>query len=209
MASTLYILLMLQAINNVGAPIRNCWGFIDGTVRAICRPKRHQEEYYSGHKRLHCVKYQSVITPDGIIINLNGAHPGRNHDAAIFRDSEIYDQLQRNVVFQNGQYVLYGDQGYGIRELLLVPYANPVTEEQQNFNTAMSSLRVSVEWGFQKVISEFAFVDFKKNQKLLLQDVENFYKVAVLLTNCHSCLYRNQTSFYFNVIPPTLEEYLS
>lgn len=32
------------------------------------------------------------------------------------------------------------------------------------------------------MISEFAFVDFK----LLFQNVDNFYKVAVLLTNCHS-----------------------
>lgn len=159
---------------------------------------------------MHCVKYQSILTPDGLIVSLKGAYPGRFHDAAVFRESNIYQELQQKMVFPDGQhFVLYGDQGYGIRELLLVPYANPVTQEQHDFNVSMSAMRVSVEWGFQKVLSEFAFVDFKKNQKLLIQDIEMLYKVAVILTNCHSCLYRNQTSLFFNVVPPTLEEYLS
>lgn len=158
---------------------------------------------------MHCVKYQSVLTPDGLIINLNGAYPGRFHDAAIFRESGIYQQLEEKMVYPDGHFVLYGDQGYGIRELLLVPYANPENEEQHNFNVNMSTVRVSVEWGFQKVLSEFAFVDFKKNQKLLVQDIERLYKVAVILTNCHTCLYRNQTSLFFNMLPPTLEEYLT
>ncbi|CAH2020805.1 unnamed protein product [Acanthoscelides obtectus] len=39
-----------QAIHNKGAPMNNCWGFIDGTARKICRPSENQEEYYSGHK---------------------------------------------------------------------------------------------------------------------------------------------------------------
>jgi hypothetical protein len=51
-------------------------------------------------------------------------------------------------------------------------------------------------------------VDFKKNQKLLLNDIETFYKSAVILTNCHTCLYGSQTAEYFNVMPPILEEYI-
>lgn len=105
-----------------GGAIPNCWGFIDGTARPICRPSINQEEYYSGHKRYHCVKYQSVIWPDGIISSLKGAYPGRRHDAGIFRDSELYAELERKAVFGNDTFVLYGDQAYGIRELLLAPY---------------------------------------------------------------------------------------
>lgn len=113
------------------------------------------------------------------------------------------------MVFPDGQqFVLYGDQGYGIRELLLIPFANPLKNEQHLYNTTMYGVRVSVEWRFQKVLSEFAFVDFRKNQMLLVQDIESLYKVSILLTNCHGCLYRNQTSFFFIVLPITLEEYL-
>lgn len=72
----------------------------------------------------------------------------------------------------------------------------------------MKLLRVAVEWGFQKVISEFAFLDFKKNLKLLLQDVELMYKAGVLLINCHTCLYGSQSAQYFNINPVGLEEYI-
>lgn len=155
-------LFLLQAIQNKGGPVRNCWGFIDGTARAICRPTIEQENYYSGHKRYHCVKYQSVLCPDGIIANLKGGWPGRRHDAAMFAESNLYNELERVAVFPNGnKYILYGDQAYGIKELLWAPYANRINMEphQQQFNNLMKRLRLTVEWGFQKTIAEFAFLD--------------------------------------------------
>lgn len=71
----------------------------------------------------------------------------------------------------------------------------------------MKTLRVAVDWGFSKIVTLFAFIDFKKNQKLLLQELESFTKVAVLLTNAHTCLYGHQSATYFNIVPPDLEEY--
>ncbi|KAF4039388.1 putative DDE Tnp4 domain-containing protein [Phytophthora infestans] len=35
---------------------RSCFEFIDGTVRRICRPTRHQKQAYSGHKKMHAFK---------------------------------------------------------------------------------------------------------------------------------------------------------
>lgn len=83
-----------------------------------------------------------------------------------------------------------------------------MTPEQAIFNLRMSSVRQAVEWGFGKTTIQFAFLDFKKNQKLLLQDVVLMYKTATILANCHTCLYSSQTAQYFNINPPTLEEYL-
>jgi len=42
---------------NKGAPLQNCWGFIDGTVRPICRPGENQRQVYNGHKRVHALKF--------------------------------------------------------------------------------------------------------------------------------------------------------
>ncbi len=28
----------------------------------ICKPKRHQRSIHSGHKRVHCVKHQTLVT---------------------------------------------------------------------------------------------------------------------------------------------------
>lgn len=44
--------------------VPNCIGFIDGTVRPICRPTKNQRIFYSGHKWIHCLKFQNVFTPD-------------------------------------------------------------------------------------------------------------------------------------------------
>ena len=42
-----------EVIHNAGAPLGNCWGFIDKTVRPICRPETLQRTLYNGHKRVH------------------------------------------------------------------------------------------------------------------------------------------------------------
>ncbi|KAH9382943.1 hypothetical protein HPB48_023576 [Haemaphysalis longicornis] len=76
-----------QAVHARGAPLRSCWGFIDGTARRICRPTMEQQEFFSGHKRFHVVKYQAVMCANGIICELDGPYKGRRHDAGMLFDS--------------------------------------------------------------------------------------------------------------------------
>ncbi|KAK4881548.1 hypothetical protein RN001_004867 [Aquatica leii] len=108
-----------------------------------------------------------------------------------FRDSMLYNELEQKAVFEeNEKYFFFGDQAYGLMELLITPFPGrpqDMPAHQRQFNQSMKILRVSVEWGFQKIVSLFAFV-------------------AALLTNCHTCLYGSQTADYFNTVPPTLEE---
>lgn len=61
-----------DAINQKWAPLKNCFGFVDGTVRPIARPDEHQRIMYNGHKRVHALKFQSVALPNGMIGNLFG-----------------------------------------------------------------------------------------------------------------------------------------
>ncbi|XP_077500915.1 uncharacterized protein LOC144111478 isoform X1 [Amblyomma americanum] len=197
-----------DAVKSKGAPLPNCWAFIDGTARPICRPKRNQRAYFSGHKRVHCVKYQSLMCPNGIVCQLDGAYPGRRHDAGILRDSNLYGKLERLVGGRN--YVIYGDPAYPLQPLLMKPYGgNFLTPQQLAFNNGMSHVRQAVEWGFGKVVAEFAFLDFKKNQKLLRQQVAEMYKAGTILSNCHTCLYGSQVSYYFALRPPSLHDYLN
>jgi DDE superfamily endonuclease len=57
------------------------WGFIDGTLRKMCRPSHFQKLLYSGHKHCHRIKFQSVTTPDGLIALLFGPVNGNWHDS--------------------------------------------------------------------------------------------------------------------------------
>jgi len=61
-----------DAIAEQGAPLDNCFGFIDGTVRPISRPVELQEVVFNGHKRVHSIKFQSMTVPSGLIANLFG-----------------------------------------------------------------------------------------------------------------------------------------
>ena len=61
-----------DCIQQMGAPLDNCFGFIDGTVRPIARPGMNQRVLYNGHKRVHSLKFQAVAIPNGLIANLHG-----------------------------------------------------------------------------------------------------------------------------------------
>ena len=61
-----------QAVHRKSHALENCWGFIDGTFRPICRPGENQKVVYNGHKRVHALKYQSVVATNGLVANLYG-----------------------------------------------------------------------------------------------------------------------------------------
>lgn len=81
--------------------------------------------------------------------------------AGIPRESELYEKLE--AVVQGHRYVIYGDPAYPLRPLLMKPYGGAlVTRAEESFNKAMSTVRQAVEWGFGRIIAEFAFLDLKK-----------------------------------------------
>ena len=198
-----------DAIQRKGAALNFCWGFIDGTVRPICRPNQNQRIVYNGHKRVHALKFQSVVAPNGLIANMFGPMEGRRHDSGMLRESGLLDDLEIHSMDQFGHNLcIYGDPAYPIRPQLMCPFRGAaLTNEQQNFNTAMSKVRVSVEWIFNDIINYYKFLDFKKNLKIGLSSIGKMYLVCALLHNARACLYRNNTSTFFDVEAPSLEEY--
>ncbi|CAB1108116.1 unnamed protein product [Ectocarpus sp. CCAP 1310/34] len=203
-----------EAVYNKGCPLTHCWAFIDGTVRGIARPIRNERFFYNGYKRKHAIKFQGVVTPDGLFVDLYGAEVGTRHDRYLLAQSALLEKLQTHMNSPSGHpYCLYGDPAYGQTDHIQCPFSAsvnaPLTPAIRNFNKSMSQCRVTVEWGFKEMTSKWAFVDMKCQQKFLLSPVATQYKVATLLSNFHSCLNGgNQISQYFGVEPPTLEEYL-
>ncbi|XP_067676193.1 uncharacterized protein [Haliotis asinina] len=200
---------MSRSIHYQGSPLTNCWGFIDGTVRPICRPQQNQKLVFNGHKRVHGLKYQSIVTPNGMIAHLYGPIEGRRHDAGMLRESDVEKDMSENMTFRNNVFCVYGDPAYPVSPYIIAPYRGGVmTANQALFNKKMSAVRICVEWTFGKLLTLFAFLDFKKNQKLYLQPVGKYYKVAAILTNCHTCLYGSETSSFFQLDPPSIQEYI-
>lgn len=202
---------LAAAIHRKGAPLSNCVGFIDGTIRAMCRPTRNQKAYYNGHKRTHCLKFQSLVGPDGLIIAMEGGFRGARHDAGVFSESVLKRSLEDHLFGFNGrQMVIYGDPAYPLLPYLYAPFRGAVlTLDEQEFNQRMASVRAAVEWGFCKVLNMFAFVDYRKNLKIHLQPIGLYYLVAAILTNVHTCLNGSQISEFFTCDPPPLSEYIN
>ena len=97
-----------------------------------------------------------------------------------------------------------------MRVHLQAPFRNMVlTPQMVNFNKAMSSVWVSVEWLFGDIVEYFKFVDFKKNLNISLSSVGKMYIVCAILRNVLTCLYGNTSSNFFELDHPTLEEYFA
>ena len=59
-----------NAVHRKGAALQGCFGFIDGTARPVTKVGVNQRIVYSGHKRVHSLKFQSVVIPNGMIAHL-------------------------------------------------------------------------------------------------------------------------------------------
>ena len=199
-----------EAVHNEGAALDNCWGFVDGTVRPICRPKQHQRAVYKGHKRVQSLKFQSVVAPNGLIANLFGPVEGRRHDSAILAMSGLLEQLEQHSFTPDDQPLcIYGETAYPHRVHLQHPFAlmPNLTDDELAFTRSMNKVRICVEWVFEDIVNYFKFTDFKKDLKIGLSAVCKTYVVCALLRNALTCLYGNNTASFFNVQPPALEDY--
>ena len=127
-----------------------------------------------------------------MIANVFGPVEGKKHDFAILAMSELLQTLQRFSHGPNGEVVcIFGDPAYSLRRSLLAPYNGAqLTQEQMDFSSSMSKVRVTIEWMPGEVINNFKFTDFKKNSKIGLSCVGKFYRVNAILTNAHTCFYK-------------------
>ena len=124
-------------------------------------------------------------------------------------ESNLLQNLENHAFSPTGEPMcLYGDPAYPLRLQLQAPFRQrQLTPEMVAYNKSMSSVRVSVEWIFGDIVNYFKFMDFKKNLKVGLSQVGKMYIVAAVLRNALTCLYGNETSQFFEVAPPTLQEY--
>lgn len=202
-------------------------GFIDGTIQPCVRPgggpvgkggknaNRHdsliQRAFYTGWKKLHGLKWQGVTLPNGIIADFWGPISARHNDIYILRVSQIHQRWKNAQVGNSAQFKLFGDGIYPIMSHLQSRNTDRQPMRQSaHENSHMAKTRTCVEWSFGKIVSLWVFIDYKRNLQLLKlrKDLGKIVGISVLLTNCHTCLYGSQTSLYFEMLPPLLEDYL-
>ncbi|GLB43896.1 putative DDE superfamily endonuclease [Lyophyllum shimeji] len=148
-----------HAIHAHGAPIKSVFGFIDCTIRRICRPTWWQQQAYNDHKKIHALKYQALMLPNGIIGHLYGPFEGRRNDNFLLTESGLLDRLAQfahpedvdeDTPFEERTFQIFGDPAYGVGPHILSPFsgAGERTPEEQEWNAQMSAVRIEVEHGF-------------------------------------------------------------
>ena len=157
-------------------------GFIDGTGIRVARPGGGlQRCMYSGHKRDHVMKFQSVVTPDGLLFHLYGPVEDRRHEMTMYNESGMDNILSKNLVIDGVQYSIYGDKAFTLRLWMQVAYTGELRVEKEDYNAAMSALRIVVEWGYKELKQVFAFLDYKRKLKLREGPCGLVYQAGVLL----------------------------
>jgi hypothetical protein len=154
------------------------------------------------------MKFQIVVTPDGLIAHIFGPIEGRHHDVYVLAESNLLQLLAEHSQFDG--YVLFGDQGYHTSAYMASPWKGAfLTPEQLQFNNAMSPVRVAVEWQFGRIIQYWHYLDLRSAMKVFETPVARLYMAGVLLSNCDTCIQGgNQTSRFLDLSPPMLHEYL-
>ena len=130
----------------------------------------------------------------------------------MLKDSGLLDDLERNAFspVTGEPMCIYGDPAYPLRLHLQQPFREaPLTAPMEHFNKSMSSVRTSVEWIFGDIVASFKFLDIKKNLKIGLSAVGKHYVVSALLRNALTCMYGNTTATFFDIEPPSLEQYFA
>ena len=109
-------------------------------------------------------------------------------------DSRLLNDLQRLAYSPAGHPMyVYGDLTYPLRVNLQAPFRNAVMALlMEAFNQSMITVK---------------FMDFRRNLKIGLSIIGRMYVVCAMLRNALICLYGNQTSSFFQLEPPSLEEY--
>ena len=203
-----------QAFVEKGVPAELQIAFaLDAKKHFSCRPTKGQRSQYSVHKKGHGFKYQTVESPDGLIIHCSRSSDGRRADPCILRDSNLLEVWRRHPVLRNG-YRMVADSAYPNNDVVTLLYKKPrygeLAEHQRVLNSLLSPPRTSVEWGYLKIVTLWAFLDFKKQMMMLKSPIESFWHMSVWLTNLHTCVNGgNLISDYFGLSPPTAGEFLT
>ena len=85
-----YLKRYADAVAGKGAPLYNCFDFVDETITRICRSVLKERVVHSHRTRVHGAKFQSVVLSNGLIINLKGQWESQRLDCVLCFMSRVY-----------------------------------------------------------------------------------------------------------------------
>lgn len=135
-----------------------------------------------------------VVGPEMRRQNSGGIHRNvyrpRRHDLTVLQNSECEGIRHECFSYNNEQYYVFEDKAYTFRPYLIRPFIGAaLSEEQEKFNTFMSSLRQSVEHHYKDLKQQWVSQDFPRSLRGRKAPTALLYKASAILWNIRVCAY--------------------
>lgn len=152
-------------------------GCVDCTHIRIAKPPREDSEIFRCRKGFFSLNTQAVCGPDLMFYNIVARWPGSVHDARIFENSRIHDDLQDGLLPGH----LLGDSAYACRKYLLTPLLAPNSVHEVNYNTSHIKTRNTIERAFGVLKRRFSYLG--KCMRTNLETTQAVIVASVVLHN--------------------------
>ena len=152
-------------------------GCIDCTHIQIVKPPRNDSEIFRCRKGYFSLNIQAICGPDLLFYNIVARWPGSVHDARIFENSRICDDLREGVLPGH----LLGDSGYPNRKYLLTPLLSPNSPQEERYNASHVKTRNTVERAFGVLKRRFSYLG--KSMRTNLETTKAIIVASVVLHN--------------------------
>jgi hypothetical protein len=139
-----------------------------------------------------------VYTAYGLEYEVYGPVSVRHNDNFTLAHSLIEDKIAEAQQDKQLKYTIFGDSAYSVSQWI-----------KSGGGRGMSSVRETIEWKYKDIKTTWKYCDYEHALKLRNQPIGKIFFTCMLLTNAYVCLNGNQTSEYFLVEPPTLQDWLS
>ncbi|XP_043279284.1 protein ANTAGONIST OF LIKE HETEROCHROMATIN PROTEIN 1 [Venturia canescens] len=179
----------------------NCMGAVDGKHIILQAPINSASEFYN-YKSQFSIVLMAVVDADYNFIFVNVGAQGRISDGGVFRNCELFKELEKgnlNFPKPSALYgrkikvpcVLLGDAAFPLHEHIMKPYSgtHPIGSPKRIFNYRLSRARRVVENAFGIAASVFRVL-----RKPMLLQPEKAELIVMTVVSLHNFLRRSQTS---------------
>lgn len=128
--------------------------------------KANAKKYFSGKTKMHALKTQYAVTPEGMILHQSASVPAPMSDSMLLRRSRLAGNLPPGIR-------LFGDSAYeGMGQVyteleVVTPHKKPrggaLTDEQRELNRQISKVRIAVENSIRRVKTFKVARDYFRN----------------------------------------------
>mmetsp|Transcript_14354 Transcript_14354/g.21806 ORF Transcript_14354/g.21806 Transcript_14354/m.21806 type:complete len:463 (+) Transcript_14354:336-1724(+) len=140
--------------------IKGCVGAIDGLLIKIRRPSNKDssnvKKFYC-RKSFYALNMQAIVDADGRFLACDISCAGSANDVVAWSYMKEYEDMEEKKLMPIGYFII-GDAAYGNTEYLVSPFTGECPPDQDNYNYAISSLRIIVECAFGRLVGRFGIL---------------------------------------------------